>query len=280
MNDAQIPHPQMKRYAYLFLIALVALTSCTKKSLDIDVKQDGCSIFNISGATYELINDPSCTGLPLSATATISFEYTGREECLEKIIIDPTTKFTDSLGREIQGMFFQPVFFKSDSTVSIDQVNRTATFQFVFTFPNAADAGAFNNAYIEFHCENLQGQASRNAIVNFYGECARPVTDDFPVQTVNVRGDEIRVRLWDNASEDGDIVSVFLNGVWVLQQFRLSNAGNTFTWPILEDQPNDMVLIANNQGSSGPNTVSITLNGTHTFSFDLDLTTGQVLRIL
>jgi hypothetical protein len=271
----------MKKPFYIVLTAtlMLLLTACIKKDLDIDVKQQGCGTFAISNATYVLSADPSCTGIPLTAICTITFAYTGNEECLDKIIIDTPTAFKDSLNREIPGMQYERTFLAVDSLVRIDRSNRKVTFQFAFTFPTAGEAGAFNSAYIEFHCENLQGEASRNAVVHFYGACAKPITTDFPVQNVNVRGDEIRVKLWDNASEDGDIVSVFLNGVWVLQNFRLTNSGSTFTWPILENASNDMVLIANNQGSSGPNTCSITINGTHSYSFDLDLSTGQVLRI-
>ena len=272
----------MKKQLHIAIAAsiLMLTTACMKKDLEVNVHQTGCSQFNISNAGYVLENDPSCTGVPLTATAEISFAYTGNDACLDRILIDAETEFRDSSGKKIQGMDFAPVFFTADSLVRVDRGAMRVTFRFAFTFPTAAEAGAFNSANIVFHCENSQGDASRQAKVHFYGACARPVTTDFPVQTVNVNGNTINVKLWDNASQDGDIVSVFLNGVWVLQNFMLTNAGSTFTWPILENQPNDMVLIANNQGSVGPNTCSITLNGTRSFSFDLDLSTGQVLRLL
>ncbi|MFN8397266.1 MAG: hypothetical protein U0176_21765 [Bacteroidia bacterium] len=117
-------------------------------------------------------------------------------------------------------------------------------------------------------------------MLHIYSECAGPPRDlTDPVFSINVRDSVIRVKLWDNAEEDGDIISVNLNGVWVLREYTLQNEPGYYNWRIDPDHDNDMILVAVNQGSISPNTCSISINGRMSRSLDLDMSTGTVIRI-
>ncbi len=260
---------------------LMLLAGCVSKDLDLDVNQRGCSLFTISSPTYVVLSDPSCTGAPLVASYDITFDYSGSDACLHRIVIEPETKIKDIDGKRIATASYAAEILDTSSLVSIDRSLKQITFRFDVTFQNAADAGSLNDAYIVFHCESSEGEETRAAKVHIIGECAGPPAGlGDPVTTINVREDQIRVKLWDNASEDGDIVSIYLNGVWVLRQYTLTNSPRTFEWPIIPGVNNDLILVANNQGSSGPNTCSISINGRAALSLDLDLETGAVIRIL
>lgn len=74
-----------------------------------------------------------------------------------------------------------------------------------------------------------------------------------------VHSKNIRIRLWDINQEDGDIVSVNLNGKWVIDHFQLTNAGNYFEFE-LEGQANYLVLHAHNLGEIPPNTAGISVS--------------------
>ncbi len=73
-----------------------------------------------------------------------------------------------------------------------------------------------------------------------------------------VHSKEIKIRVWDINIEDGDIISVNLNGKWVLDHFQLTNAGSVFEFT-LENQRSYLVLHAHNLGEIPPNTAGISI---------------------
>lgn len=274
----------MKKHLHFALllaaIGTLLLTGCLNKDLTLDVRQVGCKLFKIYAPSYEVLSDPSCTGSPLIASYDITFDYNGSEACLHRIVIESGTEISDAAGNEISTATYAVEFMDTSALVRIDRAAQKITSRFDITFQSAADAEAYNDAYIVFHCESAEGEATNAAQVRIFGECSVPPVGELkPVQTYNIRSDSIKVRLWDNADEDGDIVSIFLNGQWVLEQYRLTNAARTFKWAINQGSANDMVLIANNQGSSGPNTCSISINGRAAVDLNLNLQTGTLIRI-
>ncbi len=74
-----------------------------------------------------------------------------------------------------------------------------------------------------------------------------------------VHSKEIKIRVWDINIEDGDIISVNLNGEWVLQNYQLTNAGEVFEFT-LKDQDSFLVLHAHNLGEIPPNTAGIAIS--------------------
>ncbi|MGK0391049.1 MAG: hypothetical protein ACI94Y_003810 [Maribacter sp.] len=74
-----------------------------------------------------------------------------------------------------------------------------------------------------------------------------------------VHSKDIRIRLWDINQEDGDIVSVNLNGEWVIDNYVLTNEGEYFNFK-LDGQVNYLVLHAHNLGKIPPNTAGISVS--------------------
>lgn len=246
----------------------------------IKLTQNGCSKFKIYGASFVTITDVTCTGNPLTASYDVTFKYTGEIKCLTKIKLNP--KFYTANNTPLTADYIDEISTEGNPQVTINESAKTCTFRFDFTFDNSTDANNFNHCYLLFHTENSQGESSKDAKVRMTGSCSEIVPggyDTNPKATVTVFAPTIQLRLWDDAAEDGDIVSVYLNGNQVLQNHMLTNAGNTFTvGPILPGN-NDLVLVAMNQGSSGPNTCALSVNGGTTTTLNLDLTTGQMIRI-
>ena len=56
---------------------------------------------------------------------------------------------------------------------------------------------------------------------------------------------------------DGDIVSIYLNGVAVVSKHYLTYRNKTFEVKLDPTKPNDLFLYAHNLGKSPPNTVAI-----------------------
>ncbi|MGB1216294.1 MAG: L-type lectin-domain containing protein [Saprospiraceae bacterium] len=76
------------------------------------------------------------------------------------------------------------------------------------------------------------------------------------VKKVTVYSPNIRIKVWDINQEDGDIISLNLNGEWIVKDFLLSNAGNVFEIN-LDGQANYLVMHAHNLGEIPPNTAGV-----------------------
>ncbi len=71
-----------------------------------------------------------------------------------------------------------------------------------------------------------------------------------------VTSEKLRIKVWDINQQDGDTVSVNLNGKWVINRHYLTNEGTFFEVEI-EGPQNFLILHAHNLGEIPPNTAGI-----------------------
>ena len=77
-----------------------------------------------------------------------------------------------------------------------------------------------------------------------------------PQEVIEVKNSTIEIQLWDNQKIDGDIISVSLNGEWILEKHLLD--GNKKILPVTFDSPkNYLVIHAENEGKVPPNTIAV-----------------------
>jgi hypothetical protein len=133
---------------------------------------------------------------------------------------------------------------------------------------------------MKVHTENKLGDQSKVTQLRINGKCSVVNPSSYTVKdTVTVNSNQITVKFWDDGSEDGDIISVNLNNSWVLENYELKNAGETFTFTI-NSGANNFVLFAENQGKVGPNTCALSINGGDKTTLNADLKTGQAIKIV
>jgi hypothetical protein len=77
------------------------------------------------------------------------------------------------------------------------------------------------------------------------------------VKELEVNNHIIQINLWDHGRQDGDIVSIYLNGYAIVAQYNLTYQKKGFQLKLDPTQPNDLFLYAHNLGRYPPNTVSI-----------------------
>jgi len=77
------------------------------------------------------------------------------------------------------------------------------------------------------------------------------------VKELEVNSRIVRINLWDHGRQDGDIVSIYLNGVAIVSQYTLTYLKKGFELKLDPTQANDLFLYAHNLGTFPPNTVSI-----------------------
>ncbi len=80
------------------------------------------------------------------------------------------------------------------------------------------------------------------------------------VQELLVKSKNITIELWDNKEQDGDIVSVYLNGEPIISKYSLTKDKKQFQVQLNASKSNDLFLYAHNLGTIPPNTVSIEIS--------------------
>ncbi|MDO6470724.1 hypothetical protein [Maribacter sp. 1_MG-2023] len=72
--------------------------------------------------------------------------------------------------------------------------------------------------------------------------------------------EDIVIKIWDHGRQDGDIVSIYLNGVQVVKKYYLTYWKKEFKIKLDPTKSNDLFLYAHNLGDSPPNTVSVEIS--------------------
>ena len=99
-------------------------------------------------------------------------------------------------------------------------------------------------------------------------------------KTIQVNGDHIDLFVNDAQTEDGDIISLNLNGEWIVRGLVVSKAGAKIVVPLIHKK-NYLVMHAENLGSIPPNTASMQINdGTKTHQIILNSDAGKSEGIL
>ncbi|MBK8042919.1 MAG: hypothetical protein IPK21_09785 [Haliscomenobacter sp.] len=97
---------------------------------------------------------------------------------------------------------------------------------------------------------------------------------------IDVYRPDLKIKVWDNGTEDGDIISLFLNGKRIAHRFRITK-GKASVQVKLQQEFNLLVLFAEDIGTIVPNTVAISIDDgvkEHILVLNADLTqNGAVL---
>lgn len=76
---------------------------------------------------------------------------------------------------------------------------------------------------------------------------------------IDVYRPDLKIKVWDNGTEDGDIISLFLNGKRIAHRFRITK-GKASVQVKLQQEFNLLVLFAEDIGTIVPNTVAISID--------------------
>ena len=79
------------------------------------------------------------------------------------------------------------------------------------------------------------------------------------IKELSFTKEEVSVSLWDHGRQDGDIVSIYLNGETVVSKHLLTYHRKKVSFKLDASKTNELFLYAHNLGEAPPNTVSIEL---------------------
>lgn len=104
--------------------------------------------------------------------------------------------------------------------------------------------------------EKVKRERNSNAIASHHKVNER----DLDIQTsITTRDDSVVLEIYDRGMIDGDIVSVYLNGELILDNFTLAREKKKVTLH-LEPGENYVVVVAENMGSQPPNTSAVDID--------------------
>ena len=78
-------------------------------------------------------------------------------------------------------------------------------------------------------------------------------------EVVNIPGKTAKITVWDNVREDGDIISLSLNGEWIIRNLEVQKCETTFTIDLPHEE-NFLIMKAENLGTSPPNTAAFLIS--------------------
>lgn len=78
-------------------------------------------------------------------------------------------------------------------------------------------------------------------------------------RVVQVSRPELKIRVWDNGVEDGDVLTLYLNEELLLKRFRVTKRKHTLNVR-LQQAENVLIMHADDLGSISPNTVAISID--------------------
>ncbi|MBD0779613.1 hypothetical protein HPE56_17565 [Maribacter sp. ANRC-HE7] len=77
------------------------------------------------------------------------------------------------------------------------------------------------------------------------------------VKELSFKNEKIKIKIWDHGRQDGDIVSVYLNGFTIISKHLLTYSKKQIEITLDPNKKNDLFLYAHNLGKYAPNTVSV-----------------------
>ncbi|MDX2070074.1 MAG: hypothetical protein SFV55_16725 [Haliscomenobacter sp.] len=78
-------------------------------------------------------------------------------------------------------------------------------------------------------------------------------------RTIEVKSTDLTISVWDNGTEDGDVITLFFNGQQLAKQHRISKNKSNYRVKLSGDE-NFLILHADDLGSIKPNTVAVSIN--------------------
>lgn len=82
--------------------------------------------------------------------------------------------------------------------------------------------------------------------------------DEDVQNTITIRSKNIKLSFWDDQKIDGDIISVNINGEWVVEELELAQEPMVIDIN-LKGENDSLIIYAHNEGSISPNTVALSI---------------------
>ncbi len=217
-------------------------------------------------------SDATCGTTPYSGAVEVKFDFKGDKDCIYAINMGDVI-FKDKSGNQFQATSHTQSLLATQSSVAI--TGNQVTYIFCFQLASQADWDKLGCIHLNWHIQNEIGDWSNTlcAEVCKFGTCKIYEV----VETVATTDNVITFTVRDNAGEDGDRVTICMNGVTLASNMTITNAGATYTLPLKVGQ-NLLNVYAHNQ-ASGLNTCEIAFHGHRTIELHMRKLRGKSIDV-
>lgn len=265
----------MKRH-FIYLIGIVFFMLGCKK-LTLEIEETKCKKIKLKNPSYVKSTSKCGTGEQYKAV-DVSFDFDGDEDCIH--LIDLKANFVSSSGQSMNNVsFITGELLASDDKVTVS--NNRITMHYCYKFDNGADSTTLGYIQLNWQTENDLENESNSIGIRMNFNTNSGTTDPRVYEDSYVSDEQlIQILVWDNADEDGDIISINHNGNWIRENLFITNAAQSISVSLTPGH-NYINFYAVNQGDAGPNTLSaqVRANGKVLGNFELDSNTGETKSI-
>lgn len=260
-----------------FILLLTLGLACTKKTVKIELFEEGCKKIPITetlGSYYE--STSICDNDSLTKTVFVTFT-TPQPDCIDIIDIKHTDFYRND-GTTVNGFTYTDELKVGGPAVSM--TNEHFSYYYCFTPPDQASFDEVGFLIIYYVAKNDLGTESGEKAVRVNLPNFAPHPNNYNVnQTIHVNQEYISIQVWDYAAEDGDYIDLYLNSDQLLENHLLLHEKYTVIGQ-LGQGTNALVVYAKNEGTSSPNTVAISVGYGDTLKFNPGLLTGEGINIV
>ncbi len=240
------------RKVFLF-IAIIFVYGCHKKSLEIEVVDVECEDFAISDPSYAFV-DNACDSIGGDSAIAVTFEYDGEEKCLHTLKTD--VHFYDNRGNEIFDVVHNPGDTPIERPV-VETNGNDVTFNYCYNVTDEIQENELAYVHMNFNTRSEQGAESNllGIRVNMPGSTVPEPNENEIASEYEVQSELVELSVFDHAAQDGDIISINVNGVWEIENFAIVSEPQIIQ---IRVNPGDnfIYFYAVNEGSSPPNTLA------------------------
>ena len=245
------------------------------KKLTLEIEETKCKKIRLKNPSYARVTS-LCSNGDQHQAIDVSFDFDGDAECL--YLIDfKKIKFVNSSGQNMNSInYSDDDLLMSDNRVTI--TGNSVTFHYCYEFNNASDTSELGYIQLNWQTENDLENESNSIGIRINFNTSNGSTDPNVYEHTYTSDEQtIQLLVWDNADEDGDIISINHNGTWIRENLFITNAPKTIIVTLTRGH-NFLNFYAVNQGDAGPNTLSaqIQANGRILGNFNLQGQTGEI----
>jgi hypothetical protein len=183
-------------------------------------------------------------------------------------------------GLNILTLFADNFYKSAPNKAKTELVFGTKKFKLDFT--NKPDIAA-TSITVKIYYDHDNDQDTRFQHINFDDPIYKSLKrNEKIVASIVASSKQITLALWDDAVEDGDSVSININGKWIAKGFPVKK-NPQFITVTLDPGPNTITFVADNLGSIPPNTSVLEIidgKKRKSFTIETNLDQNNLIRIL
>lgn len=260
-------------------------------------KKDTLGVKSMRGVTKFSGKNSGIVSVSLNGRTVFDMGYANDKSLVNEIKLEPGINmlavFVEQYGKKPQQTAnLELDFFTNKTSLNFSAAEDFTSTCIVLPIIYRGDPDTSKTKLNNLRAMKEQLLAKKETIYYYPDENNRPILNDEVQKTllrqstvvgnITTKSREVLLGLWDDAVEDGDSISLNINGTWVVQGMPVLKRPQ-FISVKLNGGVNKIIFIADNQGSIIPNTSMLEIIDDHqrkSFKINTDFHQNNLINIL